>query len=72
MAVRQASEHMATMLGKNSCVAYGSFCVARMSHGGYDWFPVGQPPNINGEVDRQAQIVAKYYWNGRVWRRVDH
>lgn len=47
----------------------GGFAVAQMSNGSYDYFPVGQPPNINGDVDKGAQIVEKWFWNGNQWRK---
>lgn len=49
----------------------GGFAVAELSNGEVDYFPVGQPPNINGEPDRQARIVAKFRWNYVRWSRID-
>jgi len=52
------------------CKAVGGFAIARMSDGTIDWFPLGQPPNRNGEPDRGAVILAKWRWNHRRWSRI--
>lgn len=52
------------------CKAVGGFVVARMSEGGYDWFPTGQPPQVDGQLDRNAEIVERWYWNGVKWGQV--
>lgn len=48
----------------------GGFAVAQMSNGLYDYFPAGQPPNVDGDVDKGAQIVEKWHWNGNQWRKI--
>jgi hypothetical protein len=52
------------------CKAVGGFAIARMSDGTIDWFPLGQPPNRNGDPDRGAVILAKWRWNHRRWSRI--
>lgn len=49
----------------------GGFAVAQLTNGEVDYFPVGQPPNIHGERDSGAKILAKFQWNHVRWSRID-
>jgi hypothetical protein len=40
----------------------GGFAVYRFSDNTFDYFPVGQPANRGGIVDRTARIVTKFAW----------
>jgi len=52
------------------CRAVGGFVIACLSDGTIDRFPLGQPPNRNGEADRGAVILGRWRWNYRRWSRV--
>lgn len=57
--------------GKRSeyCKMVGGFALAKMSDGTYDYFPVGQPPQVNGQVDKGARILEKWSYV-QSWRRI--
>jgi hypothetical protein len=52
------------------CRTVGGFVIARLSDGSIDWFPLGQPPNRNGEEDRGAVILGRWRWNYKRWSRM--
>jgi hypothetical protein len=56
--------------GNAHCRAVGGFVIAQLSDGTIDWFPLGQTPNRNGELDRGAVILGKWRWNHRRWSRI--
>lgn len=48
----------------------GGFALYRLSSGEFDYFPVGQPANIDGEPDRGAVLVERWSWRkGGYWMR---
>lgn len=49
----------------------GGFSVYQLSNGSIDYFPLGQPANIEGEPDRQAKLISRYRWNHVRWSRID-
>lgn len=49
----------------------GGFAVAELTNGEIDYFPFGQPPNIHGERDSGARILARFQWNHVRWSRID-
>lgn len=54
------------------CKAVGGFMLARLSTGGFDYFPTGQPANINGEPD-QATLIGKWSYTAggnKKWREI--
>lgn len=51
--------------------AQGGFAVYRLTNGVVDYFPTGQTPNIAGEPDRAAALLARYRWNHVRWSRID-
>jgi hypothetical protein len=50
------------------CRHAGGFVVARLTDGGYGYFPIGQPVSINGSVDHGATVVEAWSWTGDWWR----
>ena len=68
--IEKGSRSEAQRCGKlnHYCKMKGGFIVARLSNGTYDWFPLGQPPHINGNKDDGARIVEHWSWDYRTWR----
>lgn len=65
------TEEQATRDGKQDeySKAVGGFMVARMSGGGFDFFPVGMPAHTDGNVDHEAVKVSAWSYTGK-WREV--
>lgn len=48
---------------------YGGFSVFELSNGVIDYFPTQQSPNIGGERDKKARVLARFRWNHERWSR---
>ncbi len=68
------TQKRAAVAGKRDpyCRSVGSFCIAAMPVGTYDYFPVGQPPHIvnDGGIKKVGRIVERYVLTGKVWRHI--